>query len=150
VSIFFADTSAIAKQYLVEPGSAWVQSWASRSAGNIIIISRLTTVEFISGLARRQREGTISLSDFSVQRGAFLDDTDKFYLTIDVDEPVLILARDLVAKHSLRALDGIQLASAIFAETALSIKFTFVSSDRQQLTAATAEGFAVDDPNLHP
>lgn len=150
MSVFFADTSAIAKQYVAEIGSTWVRSWASRTAGNIVILSRLTSVEFISGLARRQREGTIRASDFLTQRGIFLSDLDKFYLTVAIDESVLVLANDLVVRHPLRALDGIQLASAIAAERALGIKLTFVSADHRQLTAAIAEGFVTDDPNLHP
>ncbi len=150
MSIFFADTSAIVKQYLQEVGSAWVRTWASRSSGNVVILSRLTAVEFVSALARRQRQGNLSTADFIALRGAFLSDMDQFYITVHLEESVLIRARGLVSLYSLRALDALQLASALEGIHILGEPLTFITADIDLLKAATAEGLLTDDPNAHP
>ena len=63
---------------------------------------------------------------------------------------VLEAARFLVGRHPLPTLDALQLASAQRAVSLLGEPITFVSSDRNLLNAAAAEGFAVDDPLRHP
>jgi predicted nucleic acid-binding protein len=52
---FFMDTSAIVKRYVSEVGTAWITAQARPTAGNIIVIARLTTVEVCSTLTRLQR-----------------------------------------------------------------------------------------------
>jgi uncharacterized protein len=150
VSIYFADTSALIKRYVAETGSAWVRSWADPAADNTVVISRLITVEMIAGLARRQRERSISAKDFTALRGRFISDADKFYTLIGLRVHVLNAARDLIPRHSLRTLDAIQLASALDARKTLGTAITFVSADHRLLPAAVAEGFVVEDPELHP
>lgn len=63
MTIYFVDTSALAKRYLIEVGSAWVGSWIEPSAGNTIVIFRLTPIEFLSVLQRRTREKTLNIAD---------------------------------------------------------------------------------------
>jgi hypothetical protein len=47
VSLYFADTSALAKRYLVnERGSEWVQMWITPDAGHDIAICETAPVEF--------------------------------------------------------------------------------------------------------
>lgn len=150
MSTFFTDTSAIVKFYIPERGSAWVNSWANPTAGNTIVISRLTTPEFVSALVRRQREMKISASDFTTLRGAFFNHVEKFYTVININKDVLDEAHDLLVHHPLRTLDAIQLASALKASRQLSRGITFVSADTRLLTAASAEGLPIDDPNTHP
>jgi uncharacterized protein len=72
LSIYFADTSALAKRYIPETGSRWVQGWISPAAGHRTLIAEITIVEFISLLARRQRETTVSSADFSKIQKDFL------------------------------------------------------------------------------
>ena len=64
--------------------------------------------------------------------------------------PVLVQARSLVSAHPLRSLDAIHLASALRAETIVNEAVLFLSADNNLLGAATAEGFATDNPTLHP
>ncbi len=149
MSEFFADTSAIVKHYINETGSAWVRDWSTRSAGHIIVLSQLASVKLVSVLSRRLREGKLTLADFVALRGAFLTDRDEFYLSIELDEMVLIRARNLVAKHPLRTLDAIQLACALEAAHLFNIQPVFISADTRLLTVAAAEGLAADDPNAH-
>jgi predicted nucleic acid-binding protein len=150
LSVLFADTSAIAKRYLMEIGSVWVRQWANPAAGNIVIISRLATVEVATAVARREREGTISPNDAATLRRVFTGHVNNAYAVINLSKDVLAQACDLVGKYPLRSLDAIQLASALRAAQTLGVTPTFISADMRLLSAATAEGFAVDDPNAHP
>jgi uncharacterized protein len=150
LNIYFADTSALAKRYVPEPGAAWVRGWIDPSAGNMTIISAMTTVEFVSLLARRQREGNVSPADFARLRNDFLIHVQQQYSTIQVNHLVLAYGRQLIAKHPLRTLDAIQLASAILAQRTIQAKPIFVSADVKLLAIASLEGFVTDNPNAHP
>ena len=150
MSFYFADTSAFAKRYLPEVGSGWVKSWIEPDAGNYIIISILGTVEFVSLLARRQREGIVSVADFIGLQNTFLYHTYHQYRVIPMAINVVVEARQLVARHPLRALDALQLATAIVARKALGTTITFVTADTKLLAAASLEGFTTDNPYSHP
>ena len=67
-----------------------------------------------------------------------------------LDTNILTIASKLLDQHILRALDAIQLACAIYARNLLDEPVTFLSADNNLLLAATAEGFATDNPNTHP
>lgn len=114
------------------------------------MISRLTTVEACSALARLQRLKQLASNDGARLRADFLSHADLEYLTIPVDDAVLSRARDLVAKHPLRALDAVQLACALEAAIGLGEALTFLCADNDLLNAATGEGFATDSPLAHP
>ncbi len=150
MSTYFVDTSALAKRYIVEIGFRWVRSWILPSADNIIVLSNISTIEMISVLMRREREGTISQSDRIQAQNNFLHHVENQYLMVDLDSDVLEEARNVLLRHPLRTLDALQLASALDAARALRISPTFVSADTRLLSVAAAEGFAVDDPNTHP
>jgi len=147
LSTFFVDTSAFAKRYLPEIGSAWMRNIA---ANNLIIIAEFSTVEMFSLVSRRHRERTITNKmKVEIQR-VFLRHVETEYLVILSDAPVYTLARDLVNRYTLRTLDAIQLASALQATTKLNVPVDFISADNNLLAAAVAEGFVTDNPNTHP
>jgi predicted nucleic acid-binding protein len=56
---YYFDTSALAKRYVVEVGSAWVQAVVAQQSGHMIYTSVLTQPEIVSALQRRVREGTL-------------------------------------------------------------------------------------------
>jgi hypothetical protein len=101
-------------------------------------------------LNRRVREGSLSAATRDTILINFLLDFEQQYHVIPLDDIVLSIARSLTGKYPLRTLDAIQLACAqriaLLAQTSL----TFISSDNNLLTAAAAEGFAVDNPLNHP
>lgn len=51
---------------------------------------------------------------------------------------------------ALRALDAIQLACGLKVRASIDKSIIFLSADVLLLAAATAEGFTIDNPNLHP
>jgi uncharacterized protein len=111
LNTYFADTSALAKRYLNETGSAWVVRWMAIEAGNVIVISELTVVEVFSVLARRVREGSLTPTAAQILRDNFLLHVEKEYLVIGLDSPLLLDARNLVSQYPLHTLDSVQLAS---------------------------------------
>ncbi|MBZ0287532.1 MAG: type II toxin-antitoxin system VapC family toxin [Anaerolineae bacterium] len=149
MSVFFADISALIKHYIAETGSAWVSSWAAQTAGHTVVISRLTTAEMIGGLARRQREQTITQADLLALRNTFFNHVDKVYSVINLNKDVLEAAGNLLIQQPLRTLDAIQLAAGLKAAQTFP-GLTFVSADTRLLAAASAEGLPIDDPNAHP
>jgi len=150
LSLFFVDTSALAKRYVAETGSIWVRSWILPKFSNTIVISRITTIEIISLLARKQREGILTAAEILRVRNNFFAHVQTQYITVGFEERMLKVSRRLLLKYSLRTLDAIQLASALDAKQTLGILPTFVSADTRLLTAASAEGLPIDDPNTHP
>lgn len=144
------DTSAIAKRYVVETGTNWVQAITDPQAGNSIIISELCLVELISLMARRVREGSITQSDLINIQNDFLIHAKQQYRVINLGRRIITDARKLVTQYPLRSLDAIQLASARSATKTLNLPPTFVSADNKLLLVATTANFLADNPNLHP
>jgi predicted nucleic acid-binding protein len=150
LSTFFVDTSALGRRYLSEVGTAWTVGWIESAAGNVIMISELTTVEMMAVFAHLQRMGTLSAPNATRLQNDFLFHATHEYLIVPVDSSVFGRASSLVRKHTLRTLDALHLAAALKAVALLQEPMTFVSGDKRQLTAAAAEGFVTDDPYLHP
>lgn len=138
MNIYFVDTSALAKRYLSETGSHWVLSWVEPPAGNITVISELTTVEFYSLLARREREGTLSAANRSALQSDFDYHAENEYITVPLEKSVLQAARELLPAYPLRTLDALQLASAIEAQGILGVQMTFISADNRLISAAAS------------
>jgi uncharacterized protein len=61
--IIFLDSSALAKRYITETGSAWIRKITARSAHNRIIVARIAWVEVLSAFARRQRGSSLTPAD---------------------------------------------------------------------------------------
>jgi len=150
LTTYFVDTSALVKYYLAEVGSRWIHSMINPSAGNVIVVCELTPIEIFSTFERRVREQTITRTNLQILQTAFITDYETKFLSIELENAILIQARNLVTKYPLRPPDAIQLACALDATTTLNVPITFLCADNDLLSAAVAEGFTVDNPNLHP
>ena len=148
MSVYFVDTSALAKRYLAEAGSTWVERWITPDAGNLIIVSEIVIAEMRSLLARRVREGLDDETAKAIKL-AFSLHLRREYQIIAVSRNGLLSAGQLTEKYPLRTLDAIHLAAALQARSALERPIIFISADKQQLHAAAAEGFPTDDPTAH-
>ncbi len=147
----FLDSSAIAKLYHVEAGTAQVHALA-QDPGNECIISQLSTVEICSVFALKTRTGSIGPQGFSQVTGRFFADLKRGRFKVLVIEPLHIqLAQDLIIKygltHGLRTLDAVQLAMAMHLRQAASVD-VFVASDVRLGAVALAEGFTVLNPAI--
>jgi hypothetical protein len=61
VPFYQFDTSALVKRYVNETGSIWVRTIVDLASGNVISTAQVTRAEVASALARRAREGSLSL-----------------------------------------------------------------------------------------
>jgi predicted nucleic acid-binding protein len=146
--VFFLDSSAVAKQYLVERGSRWILR-RTVSPDHQFVIAAITRVEVNSALSRRHRQGDISDADLETIRARFHQDTGSLFRSIGLDDQLLDMAIELVVKYALRAYDAVQLATAIETEAACraaGLSFSFVSADIALNAAARSAGLATVDP----
>jgi hypothetical protein len=154
VSAYFLDSSALVKRYVPETGSAWIQTITDAATGNLLIISRITWVEVLSALARRQREGSLSATDVDLIIQQFRYDLNNHYQIVELDGIVTENAGQLVNQYPLRAYDAVQLASVLRIQpafaTATSTSLVFLTADDRLLTIAQTAGLLTDNPNNHP
>jgi hypothetical protein len=119
-------------------------------AGSEFLISRLATVEMLSGFAGKVRTGVFSSSDFGILRRRFLGDVERRLV-----RPIRILnfhyqlAGKLIGKHAmshqLRTLDAIQLAVALHYHQLVPLDH-FVCADQRLCDVAALEGLAIIKP----
>lgn len=141
--MIYLDTSALIKRFVEETGSAQVEKLVLERAP--ASTATLAYVEVYSGLSRKRRDDELTNSQFDEIRAQFEDDWPS-YVRVHLRDEVLHLARDLVRRHPLRALDAVHVASALRLQSLLDTEVTFVAGDRRSLDAARAEGMYVIDP----
>jgi len=151
---YFFDSSGLVKRYVAEVGSAWVQSLCAPDAGNTLYVSRITGVEVIAAVFRRQRMGDLRSEDARAVAHRFREDFTQAYRVIEVTAEIVEQAMDLAETRALRGYDAVQLATAltihrIRQEMDLS-PLTFISADDDLNAAAQAEGLPAENPNAHP
>ncbi len=100
--------------------------------------------------ARREREGSLSTATRDKLWQAFRYDTVHRFQFIRVGVETLAAAEQLAFRHSLRAYDAVQLASAQIATRRLRktgrAGVVFLSADTRLLGFAQLEGFVVLNP----
>lgn len=153
MAVYFFDSSALVKRYAQETGSDWVIETTEPQAGHILYIARITAVEVISAITRRQRGGSLSETDAATANSDFRYDLSHQYRVVEVNSTVLSQAMQLAETHALRGYDAVQLSAALVVhnmrETLGLPAFVLVSADRDLNTAATTDGLTVNDPNQH-
>ena len=154
VNIYFLDSSALIKRYVVEIGSPWIKTLTDSQTGNSLLLVRITWVEVLSAFARRQREGGITAAELAALIAKFRSEFKSRYRVIEVDEVLIERAGELIVQYPLRAYDAVQLASALRVQSLLTsmpeTQLIFVSADNRLLDIAQSEGLAFDNPNNYP
>ena len=151
---YFFDSSALAKCYIDESGSAWVRGITAPASQNDIHALELVEVEVASAIARRRKGGSLTSAIAAAALGRLWYDVRHDYILIKVSDSLISEAVILADRHELRAYDALHLAAAIdlnrsraaLAQPALVL----VSADLELNAAAVANGFVVEDPNAHP
>lgn len=144
----FFDSSAFAKHYRAELGTAKVDAFLAES-GARHFISDLGVVELHSILARLVRTGEITAADFHMARSRFLADiASGLWRLVPVTTAEFHHAQQLLVRHglghSLRTLDALQLAVALL--PSVGPLDAFVCADGNLCLVAAAEGLIVVNP----
>ena len=134
----FADSSALAKLYIDEPGHELVRSIPDR-----LVVSALVRVEVASVFWRRTREGSIDAIEASALHALLDADCTTRFAIVATSSRILRRAAELVVRHPLRSLDAIQLSSALAARDAQPEPVSFATFDTALARAAAAERFSL-------
>ncbi|HVI21864.1 MAG TPA: type II toxin-antitoxin system VapC family toxin [Myxococcales bacterium] len=135
----YFDASALVKRYVREPGSNAVRRLL---ASGVAATSRLSEIEIASGIARRTREGSLTIRQRDRMLTALQRDLPALAV-VEIVPEVTALARALLLRHPLRAGDAIQLASCLYFQQQLAQPVPFVAFDLPLLDAAHAEALNV-------
>ena len=146
------DSSALAKLYVPERGSAW----ALEAANSGVAVSALVLPEVASALARRFREGQFDADERDRVFRRFLDDMAGFSI-IEVNDPILMGASAGLLRETgallVRTLDAIHLSGAIEwfqrVEPNSMDAGVFIVADTRLRDAATRAGLPVENPEDH-
>lgn len=140
--ILFADTSALLKLYIEEPGSERMQTIVA--ASEEVAASLLTYGEIYATLARRRREASLSAAQHAVATAEFERDWREM-VQVPLGPETLAEIPALCSRYPLRGGDALQLASALrFTRNRLPL--VFACSDQQLLEAAAGEALETFDP----
>jgi uncharacterized protein len=154
VAAYFLDTSALVKRYIPEIGTTWMQTLTAQTSNHLLLVSRITFVEIMSAIARRQREATLTTDQSQQLRIIFQQHFTTQYQIIELTPNITTLAGELCDRQSLRAYDAVQLASALSILPIITQSpestITFLTGDNRLLNAAQAENLLADNPNNHP
>jgi uncharacterized protein len=136
----FCDSSAVVNFYADEPDAAYVRSLPA------MVVSALVRVEVPAAIWRKQRAGLLAFDAAADLAQAFEADwleTSFAVLRLRLTDDILSSAGRLVARHQLRTLDAIHLASALAARAADSSITDFACFGAALAAAARAEGLTV-------
>jgi predicted nucleic acid-binding protein len=145
--LYFIESSALVKLFVAELGSQQMVRLVESSEDANRMASSLALVEVRSAIRRRQRGGEIKDVDAIAALGA-LDSEWRRLIDHPVTSAVIGHSLALIDRRYLRALDALQLASAIAARDSVTKQgtVTFVCSDERLIAAAQSEGFALWNP----
>jgi hypothetical protein len=142
-----------------------MQTICDSSTGNSITIAEITAVELVSALNQLARGGVLRRTRRDQSLALFWQQVAAAqYQLVPVTWTNIERAASLCDIHPLRGYDAVQLACALayrddarLLDAAVVAPGTgplgdpiFVTEDQRLSTAATAEGFTVDSPLLHP
>lgn len=127
------------KRYVREPGTALVRRLLAESSP---VTSRISEVEVASAVARRSREGTLSIAGRDRVLRAWVADLQALHL-VEVTDQTAGLARALLLRHALHAGDAVQLASCLILQQSIGNPVPMVAFDVRLREAAAGENLAV-------
>jgi predicted nucleic acid-binding protein len=131
----FFDSSAFAKRYVEEIGSQLVDDICLNA--KIVSLSVICAPEILSALNRRVREKSLSLQGYFTIKQHLSDDI-RDAVIVNLLPEVIATSTKLLEASPLRAMDALHVACALVWGAEL-----FVSSDKQQITAAKKAGLKI-------
>ncbi len=153
MAIFFCDSSAVVNRYITETGSVWLEATIDPAQGNRVYVARITFVEVISAVTRREKGNHISTTDADNARLQFEQDYLNEFRKVEISEKLINRAANLAKKYALRGYDAVQLAAALETQAKRAARgllpLTLLSADTDLNDAAIAENLTVDNPNNH-
>jgi uncharacterized protein len=132
----FLDSSAFAKRFVEEDGSANVESLCARTSE--LGLSVICVPEIISALNRRLREALLTKAQYAQAKDQLMTDIRDADI-IQLTPEVLTAAVLILETNPVRTLDALHVACALEWEADI-----FASADVRQLTAARRAGLKTE------
>src|SRR5574338_1705981 len=132
----FFDSSAFAKRYVQEPGTATVLDWCDQATE--IGLSGIALSEIMSAFCRLRREGRITAQQYQQLTALLFADIEDIALC-DLAPAVLSHAISSLEHNVLRSMGAIPIGSARAVQADV-----FVSADKRQCEAAARAGLRVE------
>ncbi|MBX9580606.1 MAG: type II toxin-antitoxin system VapC family toxin [Gemmataceae bacterium] len=153
-TVYF-DASALSKRYVRERGSAEVDPIFARVPPHRMRVPAVGTGEVVSVLVRRRNARTLSPAAYTVAQAQFRAEIlfGPAVVKTPADEAVVDRSVAFNEQYSVNATDALILRTALDLKAVLAPAggdVLLVASDRQLLTAATAEGLPTFDPERPP
>ena len=136
----FWDSSAVVPLLVEEQARKWLLELLD--ANHAMLVWWGTPVECVSAVARREREGNMSVPA-ATEALARLGELSKSWHEVLPSSVVRATAQRLLRVHPLRAADALQLAAAMAASAGDPSAVEFVSLDERLNVAAQRQGFPV-------
>lgn len=158
MGVYYFDSSALVKRYVLEPGSDWVDAVLTIDRGepfkHAVTCAEIGFVEVAAAFARLTRSGAMTEIQCRELMARFMADAWQWIVPIEVTKAVVREAISLTERQPLRGYDAVHLAAAHAMRRALpdymALTPIFVSADLRLCEAARAEGFEVIDPSTPP
>jgi uncharacterized protein len=138
-AMLYLDTSALVSLYVEDARTESVRRAVQAASGTAT--SNIAYAEARAVFARMRRERLLKPRLYAATVAAFNDEWERLNL-VQMTDPVVRAAGDLVERHPLRGFDALHLASAIRLRGD-DARITFCCHDARLAAAARAEGFAV-------
>lgn len=145
MTLYYADTSALARAYLPDEPDHPALRGLLLEGGSPVVTSELAVLELAAAMAAAERARRIVDAE-SVMRRIDADLSGDPVSLLALSPPTVFpLARRLIDSHPLFAVDAIHLAVALAEAPAYAAEagVVLVTRDRRQETAARSEGLAV-------
>lgn len=148
MALYYLETSALVKLYVLEAGTDRLLRIAKASENRLAVLA-VSLVEARSAIRRRERARDLDSRTASLILDRLQQHAESRFLRQPVTEVVLDVAMEMIDRYALRAYDAIQLAGCLVVKTAVGPEpLTFVCADQSLLEAAGSELLATIDPNL--
>jgi uncharacterized protein len=148
LALYYLETSALVKLYILEPGTDRLLRLASNMSENRLAVLAISLVEARSAIRRRERAGDIDPKTATLVLHRLRQHAEARFLRQALNDAVLDGAMEIIDRYALRAYDAIQLAGCLALKTTVGLESpTFVCSDRQLIDAARSELLEVLDPS---
>lgn len=142
--IYYLDASALLKVYFYEKGSeATVKILKSDF---LFFSSTIIYPEILFALKRRLQNKEINQNYFLEQVKLFNTHFRKLINRIEFGEHILCLLKSKVIQYSMKALDAIHLASALWIKENITYNINILCSDKELLKFFKEEGFNIINP----
>src|SRR5713101_2772914 len=154
--MLYLDSSALIKHYVQEAGSGGIKARIEAEQGaSQVFTSVLTYAEVQRVLARKKRDKELRAREFTRARKKFDADWLFGLTSIELRSDVLVYIKSLVERFALKALDIVQLASALWVRDSArlgaisaSAELVVATSDKQLARAANECQVEVDNPEI--